>query len=135
MIDLTKWWSFFSSLNKGQESLQKTFDSKLEKLRNDVLSTIDDKINLIKVDMNLQFAGLRSLRSESGTELVDTSVNNSELTVIATNEPVRHDRPVLESAIALILLWAMTFQVAQKLLMWRDALTRVQENPHYWKLL
>ena len=71
------------TLKKRQESLHKTFDSKLEKLRNDVLSTIDDKIQSIKVDMNLQFAGLErridyleseinSLRSETGTGLVDT---------------------------------------------------------------
>ena len=103
------------SLRKGQESLQKTFDSKLEKLRNDVLSTIDDKIKSIKVDMNLQFAGLErriddlesemnSMRSESGAGLVDTSVNNSELhvTIIATNVPVLNDRPLLETARDLI---------------------------------
>ena len=63
--------------------------------------------------MNLQFAGLErriddlesemnSLRSESGAGLVDTSVNNSELTVIATNLPVRNDRPLLETARDLI---------------------------------
>ena len=63
--------------------------------------------------MNLQFAGLErriddlesemnSLRSESGAGLVDASVNNSELTVIATNVPVRNDRPLLETARALI---------------------------------
>ena len=106
---LDKMMELLESLKKGQESLQKTFDSKLEKLRNDVLSTIDDKIKSIKVDMNLQFAGLErgiddlesemnSLRSESGAGLVDTSMNNSELTVIATNVPVRHDRPLLETA-------------------------------------
>ena len=110
---LDKTMDLLESLKKGQESLQKTFDSKLEKLRNDVLSTIDDKIKSLKVDMNLQFAGLErriddlesemnSLRSESGAGLVDASVNNSELTVIATNVPVHNDRPLLETARALI---------------------------------
>ena len=33
-----------------------TFDSKLEKLRHDVLSTIDDKMKAVKVDIDLQCA-------------------------------------------------------------------------------
>ena len=108
---LDKMMELLEGLKRGQESLQKTFDSKLERLRNDVLAKIDDKIKSVKVDMNLQLAGLErkiddletemnSLRSEPG--FVDTSGNNCELTVIATNIPVRHDRPLLETAKALI---------------------------------
>ena len=108
---LDKMMELLEGLKRGQERLQKTFDSKLERLRNDVLAKIDDKIKSVKVDMNLQLAGLErkiddletemnSLRSEPG--FVDTSVNNCELTVIATNIPVRHDRPLLETAKALI---------------------------------
>ena len=108
---IDKMMKLLESLKKGQESLQKTFDSKLERLRNDVLAKIDDKIRSVKVDMNLQLAGLErkiddlesemnSLRSDPG--FVDTSVNNCELTVIATNIPVRHDRPLIDTAKALI---------------------------------
>ena len=43
---------------------------------------------------------MNSLRSDPG--FVDTSVNNCELTVIATNIPVRHDRPLIDTAKALI---------------------------------
>ena len=47
---LDKMMELLESLKKGQESLQKTFDSKLEKLRNEVVKTIDDKIRSVKVD-------------------------------------------------------------------------------------
>ena len=74
---IDKMMELLESLKKGQESLQKTFDSKLERLRNDVLAKIDDKIRSVKVDMNLQLAGLErkiddlesemnSLRSDPG---------------------------------------------------------------------
>ena len=108
---IDKMMELLESLKKGQESLQKTFDSKLERLRNDVLAKIDDKMRSVKVDMNLQLAGLErkigdlesemnSLRSDPG--FVDTSVNNCERTVIATNIPVRHDRPLIDTSKALI---------------------------------
>ena len=42
----------------GQGSLQKTFDSKIDKLREDVMATIDDKIKAVKVDVDLEFASL-----------------------------------------------------------------------------
>ena len=51
---IDKMMELLESLKRGQESLQKTFDSKLERLRNDVLAKIDDKIRSVKVDMNLQ---------------------------------------------------------------------------------
>ena len=111
---LDKMMELLTSLKKGQESLQKVFDSKIEKLRRDVLSTIDDKIKSVKVDIDLQFAALEkrigdldgemnSLRGENGLGVHnDTSVNNSDITVIATNVPVRHDRSLLDTAKALI---------------------------------
>ena len=82
---LDKMMEMLESLKRGQESLQKTFDSKLEKLRNEVVKTIDDKIRSVKVDMDLQFAGLErrielfesemsSLKNDAG--FVDNSVNN-----------------------------------------------------------
>ena len=90
------------------------FDSKIEKLRRDVLSTIDDKIKSVKVDIELQFAALEkrmdelegevnSLRSEHVLgPVVDNTVSNCEVTVIATNVPVSHDRPLLDTAKDLI---------------------------------
>ena len=108
---LDKMMEMLEGLKKGQESLQKTFDSKLEKLRNEVVKTIDDKIRSVKLDLDLQFAGLErrielfegelnSLKADSG--FVDNSVNNCDITVIATNVPVRHDRSLMETARALI---------------------------------
>ena len=47
---LDKMMELLGSLKKSQESLQKTFDSKLEKLRNEVVKTIDDKIRSVKVE-------------------------------------------------------------------------------------
>ena len=108
---LDKMMELLESLKKGQESLQKTFDSKLEKLRNEVVKTIDDKIRSVKVDIDLQFASLErrielfesemsSLKADAG--FVDNSVNNCDITVIATNVHVRHDRPLMDTAKALI---------------------------------
>lgn len=108
---LDKMMQLLEGIKRGQESLQKTFASILERLRNDLFAKIDDKIRSIKVDMNLQLAGLErniddletemnSLRSEPG--FVDMSVDNCEITVIATNIPVRHDRPLLETTKALV---------------------------------
>lgn len=109
-----KMMELLMSLKKGQETLQKVFDSKIEKLRRDVLSTIDDKIKSVKVDIDLQFAALErriddleaemnSLRDENGQGIsADNSVNNSDITVIATNVPVSHDRSLLDTAKALI---------------------------------
>ena len=61
--------------------------------------------------MNLQFAGLErrielfeselnSFKVDAG--FVDNSVNNCDITVIATNVPVRHDRPLMDTAKVLI---------------------------------
>ena len=41
---MDKMFEILDILRKGQESLRSTFDSKIDKLRKDVLSTIDDKI-------------------------------------------------------------------------------------------
>ena len=46
------------AVKRGQESLQKTFDSKIDKLRKDVMATIEDKIKAMKVDVDLEFASL-----------------------------------------------------------------------------
>ena len=108
---LDKMMEPLEGLKKGQESLQKTFDSKIERLRNDVIKTIDDKIRSMKVDIDLQFAALErridniegemnSLKADSG--FVDNSVNNCDITVIATNVPVRHDRSLIDTAKELI---------------------------------
>ena len=59
-----------SSLKKGQESLKKTFDSKIEKLRKYILSTIDDKIKSVKVDIDLQFAAIENRISHVESEII-----------------------------------------------------------------
>ena len=66
---LDKMMELLEGLKRGQESLQKTFDSKLERLRNDVLVKIDDKIRSAKVDMNLQLAGLERKIDDLETEM------------------------------------------------------------------
>ena len=83
------------AVKRGQESLQKTFDSKIDKLRKDVMATIDDKIKAVKVDLDLEFASLdnrivqleRALSSLStdGMPLSDHTVNNCDVTVIVSN--------------------------------------------------
>ena len=83
------------AVKRGQESLQKTFDSKIDKLRKDVMATIDDKIKAVKVDVDLEFASLdnrivqleRALSSLStdGMPLSDHTVNNCDVTVIVSN--------------------------------------------------
>ena len=46
LLDITsrmdKMFEVLNAVKKGQDSLRSTFDSKIEKLRKDVLSTIDD---------------------------------------------------------------------------------------------
>ena len=83
------------AVKRGQESLQKTFDSKIDKLRKDVMATKDDKIKAVKVDVDLEFASLdnrivqleRALSSLStdGMPLSDHTVNNCDVTVIVSN--------------------------------------------------
>ena len=83
------------AVKRGQQSLQKTFDSKIDKLRKDVMATIDDKIKAVKVDVDLEFASLdnrivqleRALSSLSidGMPLSDHTVNNCDVTVIVSN--------------------------------------------------
>ena len=55
---LDKMFEVLNAVKRGQDSLRSTFDSKIEKLRKDVLSTIDDKIKAVKVDVDLQFAAI-----------------------------------------------------------------------------
>jgi hypothetical protein len=107
---LIKSWKYLLFKKKGQESLRKTFDSKIDKLRKDVSATIDDKIKAVKVD--LQFAcwdkrfadleaELNSLKFISGLKQ-DKTVNNCELTVIATNLSLRPRKQPLDDAKDLI---------------------------------
>ena len=57
---MDKMMEILLSVRRGQESLQKTFDSKIEKLRQDVMSTIADRIKAVEVDVDLQFASLET---------------------------------------------------------------------------
>ena len=57
-LRMDKMFEVLNAVKKGQDSLRSTFDSKIEKLRKDVLSTIDDKIKAVKVDVDLQFAAM-----------------------------------------------------------------------------
>lgn len=81
-------------------------------MRKDVLATIDDKIKAVKVDLDLQFAcwdkrfadleaELNSLKSVSGLKQ-DKTVNNCELTVIATNLSLRPGKQPLDDTKDLI---------------------------------
>ena len=102
------------SVKKGQESLQRTFDSKIERLRKDVMSTIDDKIKAVKVDVDLQFASLdnriyelervmNSLSTEGmPMPLNDHTVNNCDVTVIVSNLRQRPGEIPLDAAKELV---------------------------------
>ncbi len=57
---LDKMFDVLIQVKKGQDSLRKTFDSNIERLRKDVLSTIDDKMKAVKVDVDLQFSALEN---------------------------------------------------------------------------
>jgi hypothetical protein len=109
---MDKMMEILMAVKKGQESLQKTFDSKIERLRNDVLSTIDDKIKAVKVDIELQFASLEKricdleiqFQSFKAIDCAphDFTVNNCDITVIASNVPERQGKSALKYAQDLI---------------------------------
>ena len=109
---MDKMMEILLSVRKGKESLQKTFDSKIEKLRKDVLATIDDKIKAVKVDVDLQFAALdnrivqleNSMRELSleGIRINDQTVNNCDVTVIVSNLRARPGEIPLETAKQLV---------------------------------
>ena len=109
---INKMMEILLSVKKGQESLQKTFDSKIERLRRDVLSTKDDKIKAVKVDVDLQFASLdnriheleRAMNSFStdGMPMSDHTVNNCDVTVIVSNLRQRPGEIPLKAAKELI---------------------------------
>ena len=92
--------------------MQKTFDSKIDKLREDVMATIDDKIKAVKVDVDLEFASLdnrivqleRALSSLStdGMLFSDHTVNNCDVTVIVSNLPKKPSEIPLEFAKELV---------------------------------
>ena len=95
---MDKMFSVLNDVKKGQDSLRSMFDSKIEKLRKNVLSTIDDKIKAVKVDIDLQFAAMdrriddleinmRSLSTLEGMSgsFVNQTVSNDELTIIVSN--------------------------------------------------
>ena len=115
LLDITsrmdKMFEVLNAVKKGQDSLRSTFDSKIEKLRKDVLSTIDDKIKAVKVDVDLQFAAIdrriddlennmRSLSTLDGMgstsgSFVNQSVSNDELTIIVSNlKEVNNEDPL-----------------------------------------
>ena len=95
---MDKMFGVLNDVRKGLDILRSTFDSKIDKLRKDVLSTIDDKIKAVKVDVDLQFAAIdrriddleinmRSLSSLEGMSgsIVNQTVSNDELTIIVSN--------------------------------------------------
>ena len=111
---INKMMEIMLSVKKGQESLQRTFDSKKERLRKDVMSTIDDKIKAVKVDIDLQFASLdnriyeleRVMNSLSTNgipmPLNDHTVNNCDVTVIVSNLRQRPGEIPLDAAKELV---------------------------------
>lgn len=48
--------SSVNEIKQGQESMKKMFESKIDKLRNDVLSTIDQKMQVLKSEIHLDLA-------------------------------------------------------------------------------
>ena len=111
---INKMMEIMLSVKKGQESLQRTFESKIERLRKDVMSTIDDKIKAVKVDVDLQFTSLdnriyelervmNSLSTEGmPMPLNDHTVNNCDVTVIVSNLRQRPGEKPLDAAKELV---------------------------------
>ena len=97
------------SVKKGQDNLRQMFESKIDKLRKDILSTIDDKIKAVKVDVDLQFAVLdnridmleQNMSSLTATH-VNQTVQNNEVTVIVYNMPDIPEQPLITQAQNLI---------------------------------
>ena len=65
-------------IKEGQEVMKRMFESKIDKLRTDVLSTIDEKIKALKTDIDLDIG------RESGH--IDELVNSVQKLVLRVTE-------------------------------------------------
>ena len=75
--------SSVKEIKDGQDSLKRMFESKIDKLRKDVLSTIDDKIKALKTDIDIDMAG-ESSHIDTLVKSLDTlsvRINNVESAV------------------------------------------------------
>lgn len=62
-----------SSLQKGQKELRSSFDSKLDKFRNEFMASIDDKFKAMKLDFDLEL-GRHQGQIDSLSRSVDTLI-------------------------------------------------------------
>lgn len=85
-------------LKKGQEAIRKTFDSKLEKLRHELVSSVDEKIKAVKTDIDLEMGKMSKRFDELARDLkqvkveqanVDRKLESLELSQDQTNAAVQ----------------------------------------------
>ena len=93
------------SVKKGKENLRQIFENKIDKLHKDILSTIDDKIKAVTVDVDLQFATLDNRidmleqdMSSLTANHVNRTVQNNDVTVIVYNMPDIPEQPLITQA-------------------------------------
>ena len=91
-ITMEKMFDLLLSVKKGQDSLRQLFDKKIDKLKNEVLSTIDDKIKAVKVDVDLHMASVDSriealeacMKQEMPDRVPPDPLTNPDLCVIVS---------------------------------------------------
>ncbi|KAK6175435.1 hypothetical protein SNE40_013900 [Patella caerulea] len=55
---LNEMYELLVHVKRGQDTLRNVFDDKIDSLRRDIISTIDDKIKAVKVDIDLSFCDI-----------------------------------------------------------------------------
>jgi len=84
-------------IKKGQDNLRKSFDSKIDKLRNDLLVNIDQKIKLLRDEVTLDICGesTRIDRLLSTVQSIQQKVDTVEKTweSLSSNTVSDHPRP------------------------------------------
>lgn len=68
-----------NDIKKGQSSMQKMFESKLDKMKTELMSSIDDKVKVLKSDIDLQW-GQQQTKIEQLSNSVESVMNR--LTVV-----------------------------------------------------
>ncbi|VDH96885.1 Hypothetical predicted protein [Mytilus galloprovincialis] len=92
--------SSVNEIKQGQESMKKMFESKIDQLRNDVLSIIDQKMQVLQSEMHLDLARESSRIDDLANSVhslsiffndIEESMNNLN-TQADSNNPTINDR-------------------------------------------
>ncbi|KAK6180904.1 hypothetical protein SNE40_008869 [Patella caerulea] len=79
---LNEMYELLVHVKRGQDTLRNVFDDKIDSLRRDIISTIDDKIKAVKVDIDLSFCDIddRIKTLENNMKTLANSTQPSSLT-------------------------------------------------------